>query len=296
MVPSPSLMNNVLHITSGDKAGEQLELAGLPGEVFIWHDMLYDGPRNPGWPTEETLQVRAVFLEHLTAGGLSKAEVLDTLEAQYQKLLDSRDYEQIVLWFDACLFDQSMLAHILICLEHLGIRTAELLCVDDSPGIDPYHGLGQLSPEQLASHYEHCRPVTEDQFQFAKQVDKAFATQDQGMFATLSKSSNSPLPWVAAAIRRWLQEQPDTKTGLGRLEQLALDAIQSGLEKPREILNAVSAADSPPQYWGDITLWAKINALANRTPSLVHIEGQGNRLPQWFNEDINTFRITPIHS
>ncbi|MCP4042999.1 MAG: hypothetical protein GY731_13770, partial [Gammaproteobacteria bacterium] len=81
MVPSPILMNNVLHITSGDKAGEQLELAGLPGEVFIWHDMLYDGPRNPGWPTEETLQVRAVFLEHLTAGGLSKAEVLDTLEA-----------------------------------------------------------------------------------------------------------------------------------------------------------------------------------------------------------------------
>lgn len=32
-------------MTSGDCAGELLEKSGLPGEVFVWHDILYDGPR-----------------------------------------------------------------------------------------------------------------------------------------------------------------------------------------------------------------------------------------------------------
>lgn len=41
-------MMDILHITSGDCAGGSLAKAGLPGEVFVWHDILYDGPRNPG--------------------------------------------------------------------------------------------------------------------------------------------------------------------------------------------------------------------------------------------------------
>jgi hypothetical protein len=61
---------------------------------------------------------------------------------------------------------------------------------------------------------------------------------------------------------------------------LALEAIQAGHEKPWEIFNAVAAADTPPQYWGDITLWAKINTLANR-------------LPQWTTQDLSTFRVCP---
>lgn len=35
--------DNMLHITSGDCAGGSLRQAGLPGAVFAWHDILYDG-------------------------------------------------------------------------------------------------------------------------------------------------------------------------------------------------------------------------------------------------------------
>jgi len=48
-------MEQILHITGGDMAGGSLAKAGLSGEVFVWHDILYDGPRNPGWPDEGTL-------------------------------------------------------------------------------------------------------------------------------------------------------------------------------------------------------------------------------------------------
>ena len=189
-------MESVFHITSGDIAGGILAKAGLPGEVFVWHDLLYEGPRRPGWPDDQTLSARARFLQEYTAGGLDSAYVLETLRGQYQKLAAAADFQRIVLWFDACLFDQSMLAHILTCLDIKGIRQAELLCVDSFPGIEPFHGLGQLGPDQLASLYDTRRPVTADQFRFAALVDQAFATQDLALLNELSEITGAPLPWV----------------------------------------------------------------------------------------------------
>ncbi len=269
------------HITSGDIAGASLAKAGLPGEIFVWHDILYDGPRRPGWPSENVLSARALFLEEFTAGGLDRRRILKTLHNQYQRLAEAAAYERIVLWFDACLFDQSMLAHILMCLSFKEIRKVELLCVDAFPGIEPFHGLGQLQPEQLASLYNKRRPVTDEQFRFAEIVDKAFAAQNVAMLTDLSETTKPPLPWIPAAITRWLQELPDQKTGLGRLESLAFAAICAGCETPDKIFASVASADTPPQFWGDTTLWAKINGLADRVPPLVQIEGPMDRLPQW---------------
>lgn len=288
-------MADVLHITSGDIAGASLAKAGLGGEVFVWHDILYDGPRTPGWPDDDTLAARALFLEESTGGGLDRAYILQTLRDQYNKLQEAVSHSAIVLWFDACLFDQAMLAHILTCLDHLQIREAELLCVDAFPGIEPFHGLGQLQPEQLASLYPDRRPVTGEQFRFAAVVDRAFAAQDTKILSGLAQGADAPLPWIAAAAKRWLLEQPDPATGLGRLETLALAAVRQGHEIPGKIFAAVAAADPPPQFWGDIMLWGKINGLARRTPPLLRIEGPADRLPQWESAlPLKDFRVKPV--
>lgn len=288
-------MTNTLHITSGDSAGDRLTRSGLPGEVFVWHDILYDGPRNPGWPDENTFNDRALFLEQVTGGGLSREHILDTFKKQYLKLTDVAAYDRIVLWFDACLFDQSMLVHILACLNLKGIRKVELLCVDAFPGIVPFNGLGQLQPDQLTSLYDNRRPVSDAQFEFAILVDKAFATQDPVLLSDLSQTTEAPLPWIPAAVTRWLKEQPDPVTGMGELERLALQAILDGFETPTRIFSAVAAADTPPQFWGDTTLWAKINALADHDPPLVRIDGPARRLPQWTGTmDLADFRIKSL--
>lgn len=287
-------LNNTLHLTNGDSAGEILSQSSILGEVFVWHDILYDGSRKPGWPDNNSLNTRALFLENETAGGLGRKHILYSLKNQYRKLATAADFERIVLWFDACLFDQAMLVHILTCLFYQGIRQAELLCIDNYPGIEPFHGLGQLNPSQLASLYDQRRPVTDAQFQFARLSDRAFATQDATLLAELSCKDDAALPWIPAAVRRWLQEWPDTKTGLGRLECLAFEAICNGCETLRDIFSTVSEAETPPQFWGDTTLWAKINALANRNPPLVRIEGPAARLPQWESTlDLREFRIKP---
>jgi hypothetical protein len=86
-------MKTILHITSGDCAGESLKKSGISGDLLVWHDILYDGPRQPGWPGDETLKARALFLEKVTAGGMSKEHVLQTLKGQYQKLAAVSDYD-----------------------------------------------------------------------------------------------------------------------------------------------------------------------------------------------------------
>jgi hypothetical protein len=152
-----------------------------------------------------------------------------------------------------------------------------------------------MRPDQLASLYGNRQPVTDSQFRFAAQVDEAFATQDSVVLTELSQATNAPLPWIPAAVARWLQERPDPVTGLGRLEYLAMMAIRAGCETPGKIFTSVAAADIPPQFWGDATLWAKINAIAEREPPLVRIDGPTDRLPQWESElSLNDFKITAL--
>lgn len=287
-------MADIVHITSGDMAGGSLAKAGLPGEVFVWHDVLYDGPRVPGWPDDDIIEARTAFLVEATGGGLARDLVLDTLRAQYRRLAAAAGSQRIVLWFDACLFDQAMLVHILACLALRGAREVELLCVDAFPGIEPFDGLGQLDPAQLASLYDARRPVSADQLRYAALADAAFALRDPARLGELARSSPAPLPHVPAAAARCLLELPDPRTGRGRLEQLALEAVLDGCATPAAVYAHVSRRDGHPQFWGDTTLWARINALAARTPPLVRIEGPAPKLPQWEGQgDLKQFRLTP---
>ncbi len=128
--------------------------------------------------------------------------MLETLKAQYAKLETETRYDLLIFWFDACLFDQSMLCHILTCLRVLGNNKADLLCVEAFPGIEPYHGIGQHSPEQLASVYNRRKALTADQFFFAERVDQAFALQDKVAFMKLSELARAPLSCAPAAVTR----------------------------------------------------------------------------------------------
>jgi hypothetical protein len=236
-----------------------------------------------------------LFIEQETGGGLGRHDVLEGLKHQYRKLRDAGSYERIVLWFDACLFDQSMLCHVLVCIETAGLADrAELLCVDAFPGIDPYDGLGQLNPSQMASVYDRRRPVSAEQVAFAARVDRAFALRDRAALTELSRLPDAPLPWVPAAAARWLLELPDAPGGLRRLERLVLEALETGCEAPPDILAFARAHDTHPLFWGDTTLWSRNNGLASRRPPVVRIEGPGHLLPQWnVGKEIAAFRIHP---
>ena len=64
---------------------------------------------------------------------------------------------------------------------------------------------------------------------------------------------------------------------------------------PGDIFREVATKDILPQYWGDTTLWAKINGLADRNPPLIKINGPAERLPQWKSAlDLKLFMVVKV--
>lgn len=279
-----------LHILSGDCAGDCLKSSGISGDILIWHDLLYEGIRHCAWPDRSDIQDRAQFISDYTGGGLKPETIVLDLVQQYEKLEKAFSYKLILLWFDQCLFDLSMLAHILSCLRTLSeINTKnntiiKLICPAHFEGIEPFNGLGQLNPEQLLLLLDTASDVTDEQFEYSIEVEKAFSSQDLNAFEKLASEVNPAIPGMPIAFRRWLQEQPDAETGLGWLEKTALEAVKQGKTKPGEIFRYVAEADEPPQYWGDTTLWKKINSLADRKPPLLKVVGPEARMPEWLSK------------
>lgn len=277
---------SVLHITSGDISGKLIEESGVSGEVLVWHDVLYDGPiRREGFPSDDEIMQRCDYLVQMTGGGLDASELYESLAADYNKLKHLNNYIEVVFWFDACLFDLSMLAHLLTCIPQRFHDKCSLICVAEYDGIEPFNGLGQLSAEQIRGLYPLKRRVTEKQFEFVQLVDKAFAEHDLDLFKKIILYNDPPLKYFDKAIERWMKEIPSGEMQIGELERLAIDAVKSGITEPLKIFRYVSEHDSSPQYWGDITLWQKINGLADRC--ILEIKGPADRLPQWFDSAFN---------
>lgn len=274
-------MEKWLHITSGDFAGDLIKSSGLSGEVLVIHDILYEEVRTPGLPNDADMQKRADFLEKHTDGRIPHEQLLSMLHSQYAKILSSKDFEQTILWFDACLFDQAMLAHILACFKVNTPPSLSLICIDAFPGIEPFDGLGQLNSDQIHSLIDFKTPVSPQQLEYAVEVDRAFAQQDLQALLALSHRPSAPLPFMPSAIQRWLEEQVTPEQPFGKLEQLILQAIDQGYHHPMDIFHEIRRNESRPIYWGDSMLWEKINRLQERHPSVIKIEGPSPRLPQW---------------
>ena len=188
-----------------------------------------------------------------------------------------------------------MLVHLLACLDpdqgRVTARRVEWICLESFPGILPFHGLGQMTPEELASVYPLRRRAHGALFQLAHRADQAFALKDRTALTRLANEGPCPLPPLPGAAARWLAEYPET--GLGRLQTLILDGVARGCRTPLELQDHVARADTPPRFWGDTHLWVLINGLAQGDAPRLRIQGPEPRLPQWEScLDLSQFSIS----
>lgn len=289
--------DSFLHVLDGDGTDVTFAETGLPGERLVWRDVLYEGPRTGAVPPDEReLAARARYLTADAPPGRTPTPegALRMLRAQYARLRRAAaEGTPLVLWFDACLFDQAMLAHVLACLSVWGMPpSVALICPDSFPGHPRFNGLGELTAAELASLWSAREPLTSAHVAYAVRADRAFALRDRALLEALAAESDAPLRFVPAAARRLLQEFPDPVTGVGRLEQLALQAVAAGAHTPPEIFRAAARLDSPPQYWGDSQLYRTLNRLAEQTPPRLVIDAPGGKIPAFATpEELAPIRV-----
>ena len=141
-------------------------------------------------------------------------------------LQDFRKHQDVVLWFEHDLYDQLQLLQLLAWFEQQDLEgiNLDLVQIDSYPGVRPFYGLGQLSGPQLARLFPMRKRVTHAQRSIATEAWRAFRAEDPTDLAAISQQKFDEMPFLAAALKRFLEEYPWTTDGLSRTERQLLQA------------------------------------------------------------------------
>lgn len=275
---------SALHITNGDCAAGTLR-EFLTDPVTITADVLHDGPApRVDLDTWHALRARQLEPDDEAAFERTRREL-----AEWDRMVaDANRFDEIVLWFEHDLFDQLLLIRTLDLLggraraAELGVETAalsggrrsvSLICIDRFPGVERFVGLGQLDAEQLASLLGTRRPVTDDQYALAATAWSAFRASDPTELAAMIRQPERmhALPFLARALRRFLEEYPSTTNGLSRTEAAVLGELEAAPRRGGDLFAATQAREDQP-FMGDWGLFDVVKALAHARVPLVTID------------------------
>jgi len=275
-----------LHITNGDHAADKLR-SFVGGPVTLACDVLHEGPCPPvdgdAWH-----EVRAHFL---AGPGRPVQAVKASLATADRTVIDACDRgDEIALWFEHDLFDQLELIRVLDLIARPprsqrapASRTSphvSLICIDRFPGVERFIGLGQLTPDQLATLNGTGVAVTAGHLALATEAWRAFRSPDPrellDLARRLSPARNAvdqgamPLPFLGGALLRFLAEYPSVDHGLSHTEALALEALLDGPAPAGALFAATQAKEMRP-FLGDSTFFDTLQRLAAARVPLVTI-------------------------
>ncbi|WP_409344294.1 sigma-70 family RNA polymerase sigma factor [Paenibacillus sp. MBLB4367] len=263
---------NVLHITNGDSVAEKLRQGVVQGDILAWREVYSEGPVFLDAAAAANRTVRAQYLEK--AMGVPSEVFVRGSEEQEQTLASFRKYDEIVLWFEHDLFDQTMLCYLLHWFAERppGRTKLSLLCIGTYPGIELFRGLGQLSVKQLETLSGTWQTVGQEELKLGKALWEAYCSPDPGKLAELLQKDTSALPFANNAFRLHLSRFPSVHNGLGIVEQTTLEMVRNGLGTPLDLFR--HAGDRLHELgMGDLQYWHCLAKLSQGPKPLLAIDG-----------------------
>ena len=269
-----------LHVANGTCTTRIIGSAGIPGERSIWADPLYEGPVPAGLSDDELLEVRRRYLagpgDLKWAAWAGPDPTLDPANdmREWRATIERHEsYDELILWFEHDLFDQLNLIQVLTWIrEHLpSAKPVSLVCIASFPGRPDFKGLGELTPDELASLVETRQRVGRDQYELAERAWLAFRAPTPETLDALRQGDTSALPYLAPAIDRLLQEYPWTRDGVSRTERRLLELADG---------DGIALSNAFPRMHGgekvyyvtDASLAALAETLSHTMPSLLTLD------------------------
>jgi uncharacterized protein DUF1835 len=266
----------MLHITNGASAGDTLRQTGLGGAVSDTADILYEGPVPPGISDERLREIRARFMANR---GYCSYEFAVRYAKTWDDALESAPtHDEVILWFEHDLFDQLNLIRVLDYFHRHPVPALSLVCIDRFPGVEPFHGLGQLDAEQLTSLFPFRQKVTPGQLRLGVRAWRAFRSNNPEDVVALLDDDTSALPFLAGALRRFLEEFPSTDNGLTRTERQALSVASDTPSTVGELFRAMFPLEERV-FMGDSTFYAYIRELARGDRPLIQLGAERANTP-----------------
>ena len=268
----------LLHVLNGDSVRETLEHSDVRGAFAPYADILHEGPVPRATGTDAWRATRARFIAESGYG--SYADALRTYERWDAHLASFGDYDEVVLWFEHDLFDQLLLIRHLDWFSRgdLGSTTVSLICIGEFPGYEPFHGLGELGADQLASLLGTRQRVSGDQIALGRRAWEAFTATDPADLIALTRDPMPALPFLSGALRRMLEEYPSRATGLPRTERHVLELLAHGPRSPERLFRDEQRLEERV-FMGDWTFWHRVRGLAHGATPLVRLEVESREGP-----------------
>jgi DNA-binding transcriptional MerR regulator len=207
----------LFHVTNGESAGNTLRQTTLGGAVLPWQDVLHEGPV-PAVPAERLRALRARFLSECGWG--DRRSIADEMERRDRLFSDAlAERRHVVLWFEHDLHDQLQLLQILATAEEADYDPArlQLINVGTFEGRPDFHGLGELTADELESLWPKRRPVTDELTRLASAAWDAFRAPAPTALGAWVDHDSGALPFLEPALRRLLEllaEAPATPAAL----------------------------------------------------------------------------------
>ncbi|MEO8078020.1 MAG: hypothetical protein ABI818_16960 [Acidobacteriota bacterium] len=281
-LPPAEQAARVLHVANGHAVTDLLAQSGIPGTRSIWADALHEGPVPDGITDEALVEVRA---HHLSAPGRTAGDVSAELRRWRDSVDRLKEFQELVLWYEHDLFDQLNLVQVLDRIAGLsrGATEVSLVSVGSFPGHTWFEGMGELTADELASLFDNRQPVGEPQFTAARAAWRAFRSPDPRALEALLATDLSALPFIAAALRRHLEEFPSVANGLSRSEQHLLALVSSDGSDLWALFPMMHDGEAC-FYIADLSFWAVVRGLTEASPPLLEIsiasQGAATTLPR----------------
>ena len=257
----------MLHITNGDSVVMGFRDGGIPGAYLPWRDVLHDGAVPHRDSLEELSDVRAREIAHL--GGDGDYDAFRAGFAERDAALTAfRDHDEVVLWFEHDLYDQLQLLQILdwFSKQDLSGFPLSMIQIGSHPDVTPFYGLGQLTGAQIAALLPTRKPVTRQQLDLGHAAWTAFCAPEPSALRHYALSPmpyalSAGMPFLQSALARFLEEFPSERDRLSRSERQLLQAAAAGARTRRDFYVATTRME--PWPWGDMSVYARLDGLAN---------------------------------
>src|SRR5262249_48770617 len=115
------------------------------------------------------------------------------------------------------------------------------------------------------------QPITDAQIELGSQVWQAFCADDPAHLSPFAATTSPELPFLTAALRRFLEEYPSAANGLSRTERQIGAVLSNGPLSMRDAFRASTELEDPI-FMGDLSFFNIVEGLAAAKKPLVAVD------------------------
>ena len=259
-----------LHILNGDQAFELWKECGYEAQNLVWRETYLEGPLPETDDPDQFRKARAEYLSHFAElADISEYRLYQYLRKLDETILDLPEMSTVVLWFDSCIFDQTLLMrilHLFNCRKNGDVDIFLYCCEGNCLTLDDfkqgYSRKVQLQPSDLEN---------------AAKAWTLFLRKDAaGLLRFAENADFERMPKMKKALFRCAEEIQTDEKGLNRTQRQIVKLVSEGNHTFPAIFRGQAALEEYP-FLGDTACQRILDDLTRR--GFLLRSDEGYRLP-----------------